>query len=702
MRKFLFPNSIVVVGVSSNPKKVGHTIALNIISSGFRGKLYFVNRGKKSILGKQAYQSIVSLPHAPDLAIVAIPALGVMQVLEDCAKLQIKNAIIISAGFSESGVKGRILEEKMQLMAKKSGIRVLGPNCLGILNSENHLNASFANSQIEKGKVGFLSQSGAIGTAMLDWAAKNYFGFSQFISLGNMAMIDETEALEYFWENEKTKVILAYLEGIKRGEEFFEKAKKISEKKPIIILKAGRTKHGHNAAFSHTGAMAGDERIFDEAAKKANVILAKTLEEFFNLAVIFCSPYPIHGKNTAIITNAGGAGVVASDILSRSQLDFAQLTSATAHKLHTLLPPHSSVENPVDIVGDADAKRYAKTLYEILKDKNVDAGLVLLTPQTMTEVSKTAKAIVNIVKKRKIFLAACFLGANKVAGGIEILQKASIPVFLFPHQAIDGMEKMYLYFKRKEKSKDYKEHLRHKKIIFSLEKYRQFQRYILDARERKEKKLSYTCAQDLLQFYEIPLIPAKLVREKSDIAAFLKDIHYPMAAKIFSAGLEHKTDAGGVVLHIKNFEEAKNAFQKIKEDVSRKLHNARIDGILFQEMAREGIEMIFGAKRDPQFGPVVLLGMGGIYTEIFQDTALRLVPIGRSEPYEMIDELRISPIVKGARGQEGYDKDAIADIVHKLSQLMSDFPDIQEIDINPVFVYKKGQGVQAVDWRILV
>lgn len=702
MQKFLFPSSIVVVGVSSNPKKVGHTIAQNIISSGFRGKLYFVNRGKKSILGKRAYQSIVRLPHAPDLAIVAIPALGVAQVLEDCAKLQIKNAIIISAGFSESGVEGRMLEEKMVLMAKKRGIQVLGPNCLGILNSENHLNASFADAEIEKGGVGFLSQSGAIGTAMLDWAAKNHFGFSQFLSLGNMAMIDETQALEYFWENEKTKVILAYLEGIKRGVEFFEKAKKISEKKPIIVLKAGITKQGHNAVFSHTGSMAGDERIFDEAAKKANIIRAKTLEEFFNLAVIFCSPYSMRGKNVAIVTNAGGAGVVAADIVSQSQLELAQLTGATAHKLRALLPSHSSVKNPVDIVGDADAERYEKTLDEVLKDTNVDAGLVLLTPQTMTEVSKTAKAIVNMVKKRKIFLSAVFLGAKKVVGGIEILQKASIPVFTFPHQAIDAMEKMCLYFKRKKKSKEHKEHLLYKKIIFPLEKYEQFQRYILGVRERKEKKLSYERSQYLLQSYKIPLIPARVVREKNDIAAFAKDIQYPMAAKIFSADVEHKTDLGGVVLHIKNLEEAKNAFQKIKEDVSRKLRNARIDGVLFQEMAREGIEMIFGAKRDPQFGPVVLLGMGGIYTEIFQDTALRLVPIGRSEPYQMIDELRISPIVNGTRGQESYDKDAIADVVHKLSQLMTDFPDIQEIDINPAIVYKKGQGVQAVDWRIMV
>lgn len=701
IKEILYPKSVAIIGVSSNPKKIGHTIARNIISYGYKGKIYFVNTSGKKILGKESFASINDIKNVIDLAVIAVPAEFVGAVLEECGKKKVKSAIVISAGFSEIGQEGKRLEDEIVAIAKKYSISVLGPNCLGVLNSSNKLNLSFADGMIQPGSVGFISQSGAICSAMLDWAVLNDFGFSQFVSLGNKAVLDEVDFLKEFSKDSKTKYILAYLEEINRGKNFIDTVEKISTIKPVVVLKSGTTNEGKMAASSHTGSLAGDDMIIESAFKKANIIRAQNLEEFFNISLFLAWQPMITGKNVAILSNAGGPAVITTDIISKSRLQLAELSDDTKNVLKKILPKSANVHNPVDIVGDADALRYKNALNAILKDENVHAVIVLLTPQTVTEIAKTAHFISDVSKKYKKPLIACFLGGKKVAQGIKILNKKLIPTFDFPEKAVSALDAIARYSMRVREASSAKESVRYRKIIVGIEKYEAFKRVIVTEKESGKKQLSFKSCGDILRAYEVPLVNSISIASVDELKKSLSSLPDILVAKVDSQDIIHKTDTKGVLVDIKK-EDALSAYESIVKNVLSKNPNAKISGVIFQEMLKDRLEIIVGAKRDKQFGSVVLLGMGGIYAEVFKDVSVKIAPVSKSDARSMIQEVGFYPIIAGARGKAGYDEEAIIDIINKISQIMTDFPEIQEIDLNPVMVGAKNKGLKAVDFRIII
>ncbi len=697
LKTFLYPKSVAVIGVSSNSKKIGHTIAKNILSHKFSGKVYLVNPSSKKILGKKVFTSVSDIPVKIDLAVVCIPAVFSLAVLEECGKKKIPNAIIISAGFSETGEEGRRLEDEISKISKKYSINVLGPNCLGILNSENRLNASFAKGMIRPGGIGFISQSGAICSAILDWSHKNSLGFSKFISLGNKTVLDEVDFMEYFENDQKTSVVLCYLEEIRSGKEFLQAAQALSVKKPVIVLKAGVTEQGKNAASSHTGSLAGDDKVIEAVFRKANIIRARTLENFFDLALFAAHSNKLQGNKVAIISNAGGPAVLTTDLVSQSSLQLAVFNKETQKKLLQNLPKTASIKNPIDIVGDANALRYETALAAALTDTGVDACIVVLTPQTVTEIEKTAKIIIFASKKFKKPIVAVFIGGKKVSDGISLLAKKNIPAYEFPHQAVDVLEAMYGHILGKNKHEG-KNNDQYKKIVVNINTYNDFKNIFKAEKERGKFQLNFKNALEVLKAYELPCVESFLAENAEDI----EKIRYPfpLAAKIDSQDVVHKSDINAVIVDIKNAVEAREAFANIQKNVSSHMPNAKIGGVVFQPMA-PGFEIICGARRDAQFGPVILAGIGGIYAEVFKDVSLRLAPVSRSDARELIRELHSYPILKGIRGKPSYDIESLVDIINKLSQLMIDFPEILEIDFNPVMVGKAQEGATIVDFRIL-
>lgn len=700
IKKILYPDAVAIIGVSASPKKVGYTLAKNILSAGYRGRVYFINPFRKNILGKRVYQSVLSVNHTIDLAVIAVPASKVAGVLEECGKKKIRQVMIISAGFSEIGPVGEKREKIIQEIAEKYSIQILGPNCLGILNSVNKLNASFAAGMIERGTTAFFSQSGALCTAMLDWSKNVHLGFSQFLSIGNKLMVDECDLLRYFKNDPSTKVILGYLEGIKDGRDFLKTAKELTSKKPLIILHPGKSESGKRAIASHTGTLAGDSRVIDAAFLEANIIRAQSLEEFFDLALFFSWQPLMEGDAVAVISNAGGPAVITADLISENSLQLAQLSKETKDRLKTILPATASVHNPIDLVGDAGAKRYQQAISVILQDPAVHALIVILTPQTVTEISQTARVIIEEVKRFPKPLCACFLGGQRVKPGIDLLHKHQIPNFSYPHQAVSVLKKMARYTLLKKKK--YPPREPYKKITPDLSTYQTITSQLREEHSQGRRQLNFHLATQLLHLYEIQTPSAVLVVHRDELQKKLSSLTFPLVAKISSPDIVHKSDVGGVIRGISDMKTAQEAFFTIHQRIDSSHPKAVREGIIFQEMITEGIEIIIGAKRDKQFGPVILYGFGGIFVEIFQDVAVRLAPISKTQAMEMIQETRSSAILRGYRGEKGYDIDAVIHAIHALSQMMIDFPVIQEIDLNPAFVKKEKGGLIAVDARILV
>lgn len=696
----MYPGSIAVIGVSANRKKIGHTIVKNLLSSKFRGRVYCVNSHEKKILGKRVFPKVTDIPLKVDLAVISVPAQNVSEALEECGRKKIKNIIVISAGFSETGEDGKRLEENIRLLSEKYQFTLLGPNCLGILNSENALNASFAEGMIRKGKIGFVSQSGAICSAMLDWSHEYEIGFSKFVSLGNKAVLEEDDFFEYFSSDKNTEVVLAYIEGIRHGKKFIETAKLLTQKKPLIVMKGGITPQGKNAVFSHTGSIAGDERVTDTVFRQLNIIRAKTLEQFFHLALFFARYKNPFGNNVCVLSNAGGPAVITTDLIEKTSLRLAQLSEQTKSRLREALPKAASVRNPVDIVGDADAKRYDNAIRLVVGDPGVDSLIVLLTPQTVTEVSNTAKIIVETARTSHKPIICCFLGGKRVLAGVQILRKHHVPEFLFPNEAIETLDSAVRYFQSKVSVRVNDSEAKYKKITLRLDTYRELQEECRRIGRGKPAPVS-TC-EKLLSLYEIPRVESVLVASETEISEKISRLHYPLVAKIASPDISHKTDIGGVITNIQNVEEAKKAYSQILRNAQTHAPEAKISGTVFQEFVSGRLEVIVGAKRDPQFGAVVLFGIGGVYVEVLKDTAVRLVPVGRTEAQSMLKEVKFSPILFGARNLPGYDTEAIIDIINKLSQLMTDFSEIQEIECNPVLVAKEHGGLLVADCRMTV
>jgi len=697
LRNFFCPDSVAVIGAAREEEKVGHIILDNIINSGYKGKLFPVNPKADEIHGIKCYPSVLNVPGDIDLAIIVIPAQFVLQVLEECSKKNTKWSIIISAGFKETGIEGARRERQLIEKAKDYGIRILGPNCLGIIDTECPINATFSPNMPPMGKIGFISQSGALGTSILDWAKTNKIGFSKFVSLGNKADISENDLFDD-WENEKdTEVITAYLEGVKYGREFIRISSKVSKKKPIIVIKSGNTDAGARAVSSHTGTLAGSAKAYEAAFKQAGIIRANTIRDLFNYATAFSyQPLP-KGKKVAIITNAGGPGIMATDECEKSDILLASLEKETIDGLKEFLPEAANFYNPIDILGDALADRYKKTLEVVVKDSNVDAVVVLLSPQAMTQPYRTARAIVEVMENsgKSITVLTSFMGGSEVEKAVKFLAEKNIPNFDIPEEAIDTLKVMMEHT-------DWKSRRSFPIEDFNVDKGR-VKKIFYQCQSEGRLELGEMEAREILEAYDIRMPKAELafdIDEAKEIAGRI--IGYPLVLKIVSPNILHKTDVGGVKIGIDNEKELEENYNQILFSVSKYMPDANIRGILVQEFIKDKKETIIGMSEDPQFGPMIMFGLGGIYVEALKDVSFRIAPLSRQVAREMVEEIKTIKLLKGIRGEDPSDIDSIIEIILRVSQLVTDFPEIIEMDINPLFVKKQGEGSIAGDVRIRI
>ncbi len=696
LEKFIKPNSVAIIGASREPGAVGHEIVRNILESGFKGEIYPVNPKTNVLLGLKCYRSVLDVGKEIDLGVVAVPASIVPKVAEEAGESGVKCLIVVSAGFKEIGVEGAAREKELISICRRYGMRLLGPNCLGIINTVTPINASFARQMPGRGRMAFLSQSGALCTAVLDWAEREGIGFSSLISLGNMADTDETDFIELLRWDEETKAILVYIEGVKDGKRFLEIVPKVTRIKPVIVLKAGVSDIGARAAASHTGSIAGSKVAYESAFKRCGVLKADSIEELFNLGIALSSQSPPKGRNLAILTNAGGPSIVTADSVAANNLHLAWLSPSTVEKLRSNLPSESSWINPVDILGDALPERYSLALETLLNDNWVNAVIVILTPQAMTQPLETAKRMIELKSKfPEKPITAVFMGGETIREAVKLLSENGIPSFNFPEDAVPVIAKMVEYgeFIGEERRLEIPKFKVDKETV----------RRILDRAklERRVNLLSVE-AREVAKAYGIPVPRYGLAQDKRQAIEISRKIGYPVVMKVISPQILHKTDIGGVKLNLKSDAEVEIAFNEIVRNASIFMPEAKIYGVEVQEMVPQGREMIIGMHRDLQFGPLLMFGLGGIYVNLLRDVSFRLAPISREEAYEMIMETKAYALLRGIRGEASSDIDSVVDILLRTSQLSMDFEEINEIDINPVFVYERGGGSLALDVKITI
>jgi acetyltransferase len=669
------PKSVALIGASRDRSSLGYDILENVKKLGFVGKIYPVNLNAKKILGLDCYKSVLDIKSEVDLAVIMVPAKFVNQVVKECGQKGIKGVVVISAGFKETGAQGLKREQELQAIAKKYHIRVIGPNCLGIINPHINLNASFADGMPKRGNVGLISQSGAMAVAILDWAYQSKVGFSKIISIGNKAGLTEIDLMRYLSSDPATKVIIMYLESISNGSEFMKLADRITNNKPIIALKAGTSKEGTKAISSHTGSLAGSDQTIETAMRQCGVIRARTIEDLFDYAKAFSwLPLPRNNR-VAIVTNAGGPGIMATDTMARTQLKLAELSNKTKKYLRRRLPATASVENPIDIIGDALADRYQITMEAVLADSNVDAVVVILTPQTMTEEKETAELIAELVKKSKKPILPVFMGGENVNKGRLVLQGMHVPNFEFCERAVRTLDKMYVAHRIKTDVVLPKYFIKNKKLNFALNK----------------PQLKTLDCEKILAAYDIPFLKNRLVVMQKDLSHITE---WPIAMKIASRDIVHKKSSGGVIVDVPNKSQAEKAYQKIIHNIKKYNNHAEIDGILVQPMARQGKEIIIGMKRDANFLPIIMFGLGGSYVEAVRDVSFRIAPYLRRDAVKQIKEIKTFKLI------QKYDIDFLADLLIKVSHLALDYPQIKELDLNPIIVYNKGGKV--IDVRMMI
>jgi acetyltransferase len=696
MKELFKPKNVVVIGASREPGKVGHAVLRNIIESGFKGEVYPVNPRADKVLGLNAYKSVLEVPGDIDLAVIVIPAQAVLDVMEECGRKGVKYAVVISAGFKEIGGEGIEREGKLIEIARKYGVRVVGPNCLGIIDLHTPLNASFASIPETKGGIAFISQSGALLSAILDWAPKAGIGFSKIVSLGNKADLNEVDFLTYLGEDPETKVILLYLESIADGRRFIEVGSTVTRKKPVILLKGGITEAGAKAALSHTGSMAGGITALKAALRKAGIIQVSSVSELFDMAIAFNSqPIPA-GSRVGIVTNAGGAGVVISDLLVSRGLKLAEPSRYTVDYLRSVLPPVASVYNPVDVIGDAKADRYGVAIEALLRDPNIDSLLVILTPQVVTEPEETAKVIVELSRRYPSKpILAIFMGGGKVEKATRILIENNIPVYDMPERAVTAVLGLSNYREFRElltKALEYVE-------VFDVDKEKALE-IIEEVRRQGRRVLLEHEAKEIVRSYGIPVVPTKLAVSEDRAVEIARKLGYPVVVKISSPDIIHKSDIGGVITNLKSDDEVAEAFRTVISNARRYVPTASIYGATVQKMVPKGREVIIGATKDPVFGHLIMFGLGGIYIELFKDVSFRLAPLSIYEAKEMITETKAYTLLRGFRGEPPADINSIVNILLRVSKLVTDIPQIVEIDINPLFVYEI--GAIAVDARIII
>lgn len=689
------PQSVAVIGASPDPTKLGHRILKNILDAGYAGRIYPVHPGASQVLNIPAFPAIGSIPDAIDLAVVVVPAAMVLAVAEECGRHGVKGLVVISAGFKEIGRAGHELERRLVDIVRQYGMHMVGPNCLGVIDTTTKLNASFAALYPQPGQIAFMSQSGALCTAILDWSKSQDIGFSRFVSLGNKADVDEVMLLRAWGADPaNNRAILAYLEGIGDGSAFIAAARDVTKHTPVIAIKSGTTQSGARAASSHTGALAGSERAYEAAFDQSGVLRARSMQELFDFALAFAYQPLIPGDRLAIVTNAGGPGIIATDAAERSGLKLAELAPATIEALRANLPATASVYNPIDVIGDARADRYRTALKAALDDPNVDAALVLFTPQAGSEPEETARVIVELAVGRAKPIVASFMGAASIGPALQILNRCRVPNYAFPERAVAALRAMVNQRRWTERPPG--EYVR-----FTVDAERV--RALFDrVRSEGRIELGELEAREVIEAYGMRLPKSFLAQSPEEAAEIAARLGFPVVMKISSPDILHKSDIGGVRIGIADRAMARDIYELIEYRARKYSRDARIWGVLVQEQVSKGREVLVGVSRDLQFGPLVAFGMGGIYVEVLQDVAFRLAPISRQEASEQVRAIRTFPLLRGVRGESPADLEAAEEVILRVSQLVTDFPEIVEMDINPLVVYNRGEGATVLDARIIL
>ena len=686
------PQAIAIIGASSREKTVGNDVVKNLVNQGYAGKIYPINPKIDELYGLKVYHDIKDLDQKIDLVVVAIPAKFVASAIDEAASKGAQAAIVISAGFKEAG--NLALEQELAATCRRHGIILVGPNCLGVINAEHKMNASFAAIMPEVGNVAFMSQSGALCTAVLDYAQELGLGFSKFISIGNKAALDELALIKYLHEDPQTKVICLYAEALDNATAIIQTLKELNrgkEPKPVIVLKSGKTAAGAGAIASHTGSLSGGDNAYQALFNQAGIIRAQSVSELFDLASIFSNNPLKEIKTVTIITNAGGPGVLTTDAVIENGLEMAKLEEQTIKKLESFLPAAANTHNPVDVLGDAVGEVYEKTLAVIGDDRQTDAILVLLTPQTMTEPVKTAQAIVNLRKKTDKVIAVSLMGRDLVADGVKILKDNKIANTTFPESAALGLGALAKFVAWTKIKED-------KPLVFNdVDRERVAQIF---KKAKKEGKTSFPEAEamKILQAYNFPLLKSAVAKSASEAKQILEKFACAVAMKIVSPDILHKSDVGGVMLNV-TADNVEAKFQEMMTTVRKNKPQAKLEGVLLMEMAPQGHETILGINKN-SLGSMLMFGLGGIYVEVFKDVTFAFPPLSKLEIEKMIGGLKSNSIFMGARGQAAIDQKSLIEAIARLAQLAGDFPQIKELDINPLLL--TAQGVKVLDARIVI
>jgi acetyltransferase len=685
---FFEPRGVAVIGASRDPGKVGGSVFANLRAAGFEGRVWPVNPTADIVQGVPAVASLLAIDGPVDLAVITVPAPAVLSALKDCAEKGVRAAVVISAGFREAGEAGRAREAAIRAWLPGKALRVLGPNCLGWIRPSRRLNATFAPGMPQAGGIAFLSHSGALATAILDWARLRRLGFSFFATLGNQADLTESDVLEAAAEDPETRVIAAYLEGLADGRRFFEALCAATARKPVVVLKAGRSPEGGRAVSSHTGALAGSDVAFEAAVRQAGGVRVRSVEELFDLARCLASQPLPRGRRLLVVTNGGGLGVIATDSARDLGLEVATLEPAAQGRLRAILPPTASVGNPVDLVGDADAARYANALHALGPGASVDAALVILTAQANTDAVGAARAILGATRDWLRPVVAAFVGGDRVAPGARILEEGGLPCYAFPEPAVMALAGMALISERG----------RADRAELAPRAMPRTARASLDRlRTAAPARLGLLDLAPLLTAYGIAVLMPRLAATAAEAAGAAGAIDAPVALKIVSPDISHKTDVGGVALGLQSPDAVGRAATTMLSAVRARRPDAIIQGLLVQPMAPAGKELLLGAVRDPQFGPLVMVGFGGIYVEVLRDTATRLAPLSLEEAGRMLDELRMAPLLQGVRGEPPVDRVALTETIACFARLAADCAELAEVELNPLVA--TSTGVVAVDAR---
>jgi len=687
----LAPRSVAVIGAGRDVGGVGRSVYDALLEGGFPGDVWPVNPNATEIAEHPSYPDVGSLPGVPDLAVIAVPAAVVPDALEACGIAGVRGAIVLSAGFKESGSEGGVLERRLAQIARTHGIRLLGPNCLGLIVPGEHLNASFAGPMVPSGAIAVVTQSGALGTAILDWA-RGRGGLSGFVSLGNRVDLSESDFIDAFAQRPQTRVIAGYLESVVDGPRFLEVARRITRDVPIVLLKAGVSDAGARAVSSHTGSLAGSDSAYEAAFAAAGVLRARDTQHLFGVSEAFASqPLPA-GPGLAILTNAGGPAVMATDACDRLGVTLATLDTSTIDALRAVLPPAAAPYNPVDLLGDASAERYADALRILAKDAAVRSILVLLTPQQTTNPMEVAAAIASAASASGRTTLAAFMGEDAVEPARRYLAAAGVPAYRYPENAVDALSAL-------ERHCDLR--ARPEIVPPTLEVDRESVREILlQARAAGQTFVLEEHAARIASAYGIPQVPGSVARDRAEALRIASEIGYPVALKIASPDILHKSDIGGVALDIEDETALSRAWDRVLDNAHLRMPGASVWGAQVQRMVEPGLEVIVGMERDATFGPLIMFGLGGVYVETLHDVCFRLAPLDTSEAVRMIEQTHAHSLLRGVRGEQPRDIAAVADVLVRVAALATDFPEIIELDINPLVVGRLGDGVVAADIRI--